>query len=184
MSVLQTRRQSSNHRWAADAIMRTRGPSICERNAHLNNETGNKCCQRHLLKQADSPAKYRRPDHLKMDIQDEEWQQILAGLVTPVEFDFNAAEWDLDGPVAQSDRPMEPSQITNPTNCTGALGPTSPTKSCQASVCPPKFAPESMPVANMLSDPSQHEQQALPGKASESPDISILMSRIHNLEAK
>ena len=118
-----------------------------------------------------------------MDINDEEWQRLLDSLVPPVDIDFNAAEWNLDGPMAQSDRPTQPSQITNPTNHTDTPEPTTPTKACQ-DLTPPVFAPDSVPVANMLPDPGLHEQQAPPGEASESSDVSRLMSRVQNLEAK
>ena len=48
----------------------------------------------------------------------------------------------------------------------------------------PVFALNSVPVANMLSDSDLHEQQAPPGEASESSDVSRLMSWVQNLKAK
>ena len=110
-----------------------------------------------------------------MDINDEEWQQLLNSLIPSVDIDFNAVKWNLNDLIMQNDWFTQLLQIINLINHTDILEPIMPTKACQ-NLTPSGFALNSVPVANMLSDPGLHEQQAPSDEASESSDVSRLMS--------
>ena len=110
-----------------------------------------------------------------MNINDKEWQQLLNSLIPPVDIDFNAAEWNLNDLMMQSDWSTQSLQITNLTNHTDTPKPITFTKVCQ-NLTSPVFASDSVPVANMLSDSGLHEQQAPSDEVSKSSDVSRLIS--------
>ena len=118
-----------------------------------------------------------------MDINDKEWQWLLNSLIPSVDIDFNTTEWNLNDLMIQSDQFTQSSQIINLINYTDISEPIMLTKACQ-NLISSVFASNSVLIANMLSDPDLHKQQALSDEVSENSDVSRLMSQVQNLEVK
>ena len=118
-----------------------------------------------------------------MNINDKEWQWLLDSLISSINIDFNAAEWNLNDLIAQSDQFTQLSQIINLTNHTDTLKPIMFTKVCQ-DFTSSGFISNSVSVINMLSDSDLHKQQTSFNKINESSNISRLILWVHNLEVK